>query len=78
MGPTQPIANAVAAWRESYGEPRLSDLGKAPRALIWEPLEPFLAGANTIMRSPDGPLHQVPLAALPGASSGHYLIEERE
>jgi CHAT domain-containing protein/Tfp pilus assembly protein PilF len=77
LGPTQPIANAVAAWRESFGEPRSSDPGKALRTLLWEPLEPFLAGADTILLSPDGPLHQLPLAALPGASPGHYLIEER-
>ena len=51
--------------------------GNALRAQIWKRLEPAVAGAETILFSPDGPLCRFPLAALPGSKPGSYLIEER-
>jgi CHAT domain-containing protein len=46
--------------------------------LIWDPLEKeHLAGANLVIVSPDGVVGRVPLAALPGARPGTYLIEDR-
>jgi CHAT domain-containing protein/Tfp pilus assembly protein PilF len=77
LGPTAPIAKAVAAWRQAYGAPGSSDPGIELRKLLWQPLEPFLTGADTILVSPDGPLHQFPFAALPGTKPGRYLLEER-
>jgi tetratricopeptide (TPR) repeat protein/CHAT domain-containing protein len=77
LGPTAPIAKAVTAWRQTYGASGSSDTGQTLRTLIWEPLAPFLGGADTILLSPDGPLHQLPLAALPGSKPGLYLLDER-
>ncbi len=78
LGPAAPIEAAAARWRESLarGEDGARD-GAALRRLIWLPLEPLLGGAGTVLSSPDGALAWVPLAALPGARSGAYLIEER-
>jgi CHAT domain-containing protein len=36
-----------------------------PYDLIWKPLEKYLSGVTTIYFSPDGLLHQIPMAALP-------------
>jgi CHAT domain-containing protein len=47
------------------------------RAIVWEPLEPLLRGASTLLISPDGLLSSFPFAALPGREPGTYLIEER-
>ncbi len=57
--------------------PSSSEPARALRHLIWEPLEPDLEGATSVLISPDGPIGLVPLAALPGKDAGHYLIEER-
>src|SRR5262249_24977550 len=46
------------------------------RKLIWQPLEEKLAGAATILVSPDGVLDRFPFAALPGKEEGTYLIED--
>ena len=40
------------------------------------PLEKHLAGAKIVLISPDGPLCQLPFAALPGKDPDKYLIEE--
>ena len=47
------------------------------RRWIWQPLEPYLEGVQTVLVSPDGSLGKLPLAALPGRQPGTYLIEER-
>src|SRR5262249_25677284 len=47
------------------------------RRLVWEPLEQYLHGANTILISPDGALARFPFAAMPGAKPDTFLIEER-
>ena len=49
----------------------------ALRSLVWNKLEPHLAGVETLLISPDGPLCRFPLAALPGTKPDTYLIEER-
>jgi CHAT domain-containing protein/tetratricopeptide (TPR) repeat protein len=77
LGPVAPIAKLVDSWRHTYGRPGASDPGTALRARIWKRLEPALAGAETILFSPDGPLCRFPLAALPGSKPDSYLIEER-
>jgi hypothetical protein len=77
LGPVGSIAKLVDSWRRTYGRPGASDPGTALRTRIWKRLEPALAGAETILFSPDGPLCRFPLAALPGSKPGSYLIEER-
>jgi CHAT domain-containing protein len=47
------------------------------RRQIWEPLEPFLKDATTVLISPDGVLAFLPFAALPGTRPGTFLLEER-
>ena len=78
LGASQPIHDALTAWRQSYGRPsQKHDPGHELRRLLWEPLEPYLAGIDTVLVSPDGVLAQLPWDALPGARPGTYLIEER-
>ena len=43
---------------------------------VWEPLLPYLGDAKLILICPDGPLCQLPFAALRGKDSKKYLIEE--
>ncbi len=50
--------------------------GQLLRKRIWEPLEPSLGGAKTVLISPDGVLGRLPIAALPGKKAGSYLLEE--
>jgi len=79
LGPVGPIARAVAAWRESLGQPSGeagSKAGLELRRLVWEPLAAHVAGARVLLISPDGPLLRLPLAALPGAQPNSYLIEQ--
>jgi CHAT domain-containing protein len=50
--------------------------GQTLRRLLWLPLREHLGGAKAVVVAPDGVLCQFPLAALPGARKGRYLIEE--
>ena len=79
LGPIEPIANAIDAWRPigRRADPAAGDAARAVRRLVWEPLEPHLEGITSVLISPDGPIGLVPLAALPGQVPGSYLIEER-
>ncbi|MCH7725661.1 MAG: CHAT domain-containing protein [Planctomycetes bacterium] len=77
LGPVQPVEKDIDAWRTTFGataEGRAAALSLRKR--IWQPLEAQLAGAKTILVSPDGVLGRLPLAALPGKTKGKYLIEE--
>ncbi len=44
--------------------------------MLWEPLESKLDGIAVVAISPDGPLAQIPFAALPGRCKGTYLLED--
>jgi CHAT domain-containing protein len=79
LGPVEPISRAVRAWRGAYGKPdgRIArEEAAALRRLVWQPLEPHVKGATTVLVSPDGALTRLPLAALPGSQPGTYLLEE--
>lgn len=77
LGPSQPIADAVAGWRSSYGLAAAGvDHGAELRRLVWQPLAPHLKGIDTLLVSPDGPLGQVPWGALPGDKPGSFLVEQ--
>jgi len=80
LGPIKPIAEATDFWRATLKRrfplrgPR--DPAGTLRKLVWMPLEKSLEGAQVVLVSPDGPLNQLPLAALPGKDPAHYLLEE--
>ncbi|MBY0231493.1 MAG: CHAT domain-containing protein [Gemmataceae bacterium] len=77
LGSTAPIAKAVDRWRAAlHGRLPEASLGAKLKALVWTPLEKRLAGAKTVLVSPDGILGTVPFAALPGKEEGTYLIED--
>jgi CHAT domain-containing protein len=80
LGPAAPIAAAVDRWRTaqlvSSSQRETAETGELLRKLVWEPLEPSLQGAATLLVSPDGALARFPLGALPAREPGRYLIEE--
>jgi CHAT domain-containing protein len=80
LGPAQPVAQAVRAWRrplQSSPPGRLDDKAAAELLRrVWRPLQGHLAGATTVLLAPDGALTALPFAALPGAKPGSYLLEE--
>jgi CHAT domain-containing protein/Tfp pilus assembly protein PilF len=81
LGPIRPIVQAIDAWRallvSAKSAPAASDPACTLRRLLWEPLEPQLDGIKSVLISPDGPIGQVPMTALPGNKPNSYLIEER-
>jgi CHAT domain-containing protein len=80
LGPTEPIAEAVRAWRrplQSSPPGRLDDRAAGElRRRVWQPLQKHLAGASVVLLAPDGALTALPFAALPGSQPGAYLLEE--
>jgi tetratricopeptide (TPR) repeat protein/CHAT domain-containing protein len=77
LGPIGPIVAAVNDWRKTFGRPTDGhEPGAALRGQVWEPLQGAVAGAKTVLVSPDGVLSKVPWAALPGKEPGTYLIED--
>ena len=77
LGAVKPIATTVDDWRESFGNsPQGNAAAESLKEMIWEPLAPHLSGCELVLFSPDGVLGRFPLGALPGKSSGSYLLEE--
>ncbi len=77
LGPAAEIEAGVAQVRdrlESHSERRYLRAAAELRRLIWDPLEPLVGAASRLVIVPDGPLHQVQVAALPLAD-GRYWIE---
>ena len=77
----QPIDEAVEAWHTALANRSNSAAGRTLREKIWLPIERELKGQDgaeikTVLISPDGLLHKVPWAALPGQPLGTYLLEE--
>jgi CHAT domain-containing protein len=86
LGKAEAIEAAVEDWRKEAGtDPRLEGSAAAEarylraarrlRALIWDPLTATLDGTQVLFVVPDGALHLVNLASLPGRN-GKYLLEE--
>ncbi|MGO9601277.1 MAG: CHAT domain-containing protein [Isosphaeraceae bacterium] len=81
LGPTQALAGLIEGWRASYGAGKAppaggTDPGSELRKRLWEPLAKRLQGVQVVLVSPDGPLHGLPWAALPGSQPGTYLVHE--
>lgn len=79
LGPTQPIARAIEAWRRNFGADRTggnANPGDDLRRLVWDKIEPRLRGAKTVLISPDGVAARIPWSALPGSKPDIYLIDE--
>jgi CHAT domain-containing protein len=73
------IDRAVSNWRQAIVQGDIRQLEAASRLLcdrIWQPLQPHLSGAKTVLIAPDASLSQIPFAALPGAQPGSFLIED--
>jgi tetratricopeptide (TPR) repeat protein len=83
LGPVKPVAEAAEAWRKQLAWPGTyrSDDRDTPaarlRKTVWDKLEPHLGECKLVLLSPDGPLCQLPLAALPGREPETYLVQER-
>jgi CHAT domain-containing protein/tetratricopeptide (TPR) repeat protein len=79
LGPVSSIAGFIETWRKNLGtagDGQILDPGRELRRLVWEKLEPHLAGVKTVLVSPDGASARFPWPALPGKKPGSYLIEE--
>lgn len=84
LGPAAPIDAAIARWREELVEdaPFVNDADRKPgpaavlRERIWNPLEAGWSNVSTVILIPDGRLHELPWAALPGRQAGSYLLEQ--
>jgi CHAT domain-containing protein/tetratricopeptide (TPR) repeat protein len=81
LGPAAAVEAAVDQWRRTLGSGAAGvAAGATLRQLVWQPLldhaGPQMAGATTVLLSPDGPLCRFPMAALPGEKPGTYLVED--
>jgi CHAT domain-containing protein len=76
LGTAESMERAIADWRQSYGLGAGAVAGSQLRQQLWDPLEPYLKGVDSVLVSPDGPLCGLPWGALPGKSSVTYLIED--
>jgi CHAT domain-containing protein len=79
LGPAGPINDAVKRWREERlfaTESVNGDPAMVIKELVWQPIQPLLAGCKTILCSPDSDLAKFPFAALPGQRPGSFLIED--
>src|SRR5208337_5321725 len=81
LGPSQALAALIDRWRASYGAGKVppageTDPGVELRKRLWEPLAAHLEGVKVVLVSPDGPLHGLPWAALPGSHPGTFLVHD--
>lgn len=80
LGSAEPIEQAISDWRQELTAVpvRARDSGAANtlRGLVWDKLEPHLRGVNAVVIVPDGALHRLPWAALPGRKPNRYLVHD--
>jgi CHAT domain-containing protein len=81
LGSSGRLTRLIKAWRAPFlaNPPGAPDdkVAQELRRQLWLPLEKHLAEIDTILVSPDGALCGLPFAALPGASPGTFLVEQR-
>ena len=82
IGRLEPLFDSVERWRATYGIGKVPSAGDPDpavelRKLVWEPLQKHIGtDIKTVLISPDGPLHGLPFAALPGSKPNTYLLHE--
>ena len=81
LGSSKEIADLVQRWLASYGAGKSPSAGQPDpaaelRKKLWLPLEKHLDGVKIVLVSPDGPLHGLPWAALPGRKDGTFLLHD--
>jgi tetratricopeptide (TPR) repeat protein len=77
LGPAAPLEEALARWRRDLGNDLSSPAAGQLRRLVWDRLAVCLGpDTETVYLSPDGALHGLPWAALPGRKAGAFLLEE--
>jgi CHAT domain-containing protein/Tfp pilus assembly protein PilF len=77
LGSTGPIEKAIADWRKSFGRKTDGDdPAEVLRQLVWQPLEKHLAGAKTLLISPNGLTAPIPWPALRLQGPDSYLIDK--
>jgi CHAT domain-containing protein/tetratricopeptide (TPR) repeat protein len=83
LGSVKKINDAVQVWRLGLGNGKRHDDLAALRGAageigkrVWDPLQPHLVGATSVLVAPDGELIRFPFAALPGSRPGSFLIED--
>jgi CHAT domain-containing protein len=77
LGPTKPIDEAIAAWREALRDPARRDQfgrARAVDAQVMRPLRPAIGNAARLLISPDGDLNLAPFEAMVDEQQ-HYLVE---
>nr|WP_161501193.1 CHAT domain-containing tetratricopeptide repeat protein [Rhodopirellula sp. SM50] len=89
LGPSAAIGEKVKRWSDAVksesrtarpsirgdDEPTIDQLGEELRRLVWDPLFPAGETPSRVLVSPDGPLSQCPLSALPSKQDGRFLVE---
>jgi CHAT domain-containing protein len=84
LGPVKEIAESIKTWRQPFysghdastGDQAAMDAANFLRQKLWEPLEPHLDSADTVLLSTAGALGELPFAALPGKRRGTFLLED--
>lgn len=77
LGDASQLESRIKRWRDSYGTSSDSKLAADQlRRQIWEPIQAQVEGAEIVIVSHDGFIDTFPIAALPGANNGSFLIEE--
>ena len=76
LGPLSPVREAVQSFREHITQrhPKVDEIGRELYQKLLKPLTPSLQETETLIISPDGPLHSLPFAALVN-TAGEYLAE---
>jgi CHAT domain-containing protein len=77
LGPTNPVDEAIAGWRQALRDPQRKDVKQLARALdekILQPLRGMIGDATHVLVSPDGELNLIPFEALVD-EQGRYALE---
>jgi CHAT domain-containing protein/tetratricopeptide (TPR) repeat protein len=77
LGPAAAIEEALTRWRRDLANDLGSPAAEQLRRLVWDPLAVHLGpDTDTVYLSPDGALHALPWAALPGRKAGAFLLAD--